>query len=132
MQTSKAYKYNPELRVVKRNCYYCGTPITKGRTDKKYCNRNCQNAYNNQLHAAENNNMRRVNYILSKNRRLLSNFIGVKENIKVAKSDLINLGFQFNYHTHTQTNSRKQTYYYCYEFGYLNMDHDQILIVRGN
>jgi hypothetical protein len=40
------------------------------------------------------------------------------------------MGFRFQYFTHTYTNRNGQLYYFCYEYGYLLLDKERVLIVK--
>ena len=53
-----------------KNCIACNK-IIRGRSDKKFCNDYCRNAYNNQIKSPTNNLIRNTNNRLSKNRRIL-------------------------------------------------------------
>ena len=112
-----------------RTCLSCGKPL-KGRSDKKFCDDYCRNNYNNQVKANTNNYVRNVNNALRKNRHILESLLGIQEMIKVSKQRLISEGFQFKYHTHTYTTTKASTYFFCYEFGYLPLEGDLVLIVK--
>lgn len=109
-------------------CLECNEPI-RGRADKKFCSDLCRNAYNNKLNSDSSNLMRNVNNILRKNRRILEGLIP-DEMAKISKSKLADLGFNFNYFTNLYTNKKGDTYYFIYEFGYLPIEHDYMLLVK--
>jgi len=112
-----------------KTCQACGKPL-KGRSDKKFCDDYCRNAYNNQLKSTSNNYVRNINNALGKNRRILEGIFPPGEKMtKTTKEKLQRLGFQFKYFTHTYTNKKGNVYYFCYEYGYLPLDHDWYLIV---
>jgi len=111
-------------------CLNCGKPL-KGRSDKKFCDDSCRNNYNNQLKSIVNNQMRNVNNVLGKNRRILESLLPeTEETGKASKEKLLRLGFQFKYITHLYTTKTGKTYYYCYDYGYLPLENDWYLIVR--
>lgn len=111
-------------------CLNCGKPL-KGRSDKKFCDDSCRNNYNNQLKSIVNNQMRNVNNVLGKNRRILESLLPeTEETGKANKEKLLRLGFQFKYITHLYTTKTGKTYYYCYDYGYLPLENDWYLIVR--
>jgi len=115
-----------------KNCITCGK-LLKGRSDKKFCDDQCRNSHNNQLKSGVNNYKRKVNGTLSKNRRILEDLFVRNGKIKRVKRDLlVGLGFQFNYLTHTYNNRKGSTYVYCYDYGYLEMEKDWLLIVKAN
>ncbi len=112
-----------------KKCLACDK-ILQGRTDKKFCNDYCRNAYNNQLKSANSNTVRNINNALLKNRRILETTLGSEEMAKTTKEKLLHQGFQFKYLTHTYTNKKGNIYFFCYEFGYLTLEHDWYLVVK--
>jgi uncharacterized protein YjdB len=112
-----------------KQCLFCSNKIT-GRTDKKFCNDYCRNAYNNQLKSANSPAVRNINNTLIKNRRILETMLGEEKMIKQLKEKLLTQGFNFKYFTHNYTNQKGNIYYFCYEYGYLPLEHDWFLIVK--
>ena len=114
-----------------RSCLQCGRVI-KGRIDKKFCDDGCRNAFNNKQKTGNTPLMRNINNILRKNRQLLENVIPEGEGMgKTTKRKLTDAGFNFTYHTHQYTNKKGDTYGFCYEFGYLLLEGDWILVVKN-
>ncbi len=111
-------------------CLECQNPI-KGRSDKRFCDDACRNAYNNRLNSNENNRIRNINNALRKNRRILRQVLADEKMIKVNSDYLKKKGFDFEYHTHHLHTSKGQTYLFIYEYGYLPLDGDQYLIVKN-
>lgn len=109
-------------------CLDCGNPI-KGRTDKKFCDDQCRSNYNNRLKADNSVVIKTINQILNKNRKILEKF-NPEGKAKISKSKLIKDGFNFSYHTHTYETQKGQTYTFCYEYGYLDLEHDFCLLVK--
>ena len=121
----------PEQKETK-TCLFCKKPV-KGRSDKKFCDDYCRAAYNNELKSAANNYIRNVNNALGKNRRILAGLLPETESTAKANKDkLIEKGFQFKYHTHQYTAKNGNSYFYCYEYGYLPLENNWILIVKRN
>lgn len=113
-------------------CLLCGKAL-KGRSDKKFCDDYCRAAYNNDLKSATNNYIRNVNNALGKNRRILENLLPAGEQtVKANRDKLIERGFQFKYHTHNYSTKNGNTYFYCYEYGYLLLENNRLLIVKRN
>lgn len=112
-----------------KKCLCCANKIT-GRTDKKFCNDYCRNAYNNQLKSTGSAVVRNINNALIKNRRILETLMGEEKMVKAPKEKLLQQGFSFKYFTHNYTNQKGNIYFYCYEYGYLPMEHDWFLIVK--
>lgn len=113
-----------------KQCLDCSRPL-KGRTDKKFCDDYCRNHYNNRQNSDQNNLVRNINNILRKNRRILQQILREEEETaKIRKEELLQMGFQPKYHTHQYHTQKGQTYHFCYEYGYLPLEQDWILIVR--
>lgn len=113
-----------------KTCLQCGK-IIRGRADKKFCDDYCRNNHNNLLKAHANNYVRNINNALCKNRRILENLVPANEEMyKTTRQKLLQTGFQFKYMTHTYINKKGNTYFFCYDFGYLPLENDSVLIVR--
>ena len=113
-----------------RACLICGKHL-QGRTDKKFCNDYCRNAYNNRLHCEDNNYVRNINQNLRKNRRILEGFLHSARNMaRAPQYQLYTKGFRFQFYTHTYTNRKGHLFYFCYDYGYLLLDKEKVLIVR--
>lgn len=119
------------MQLERKTCLSCSKNI-KGRADKKFCDDYCRNNYNNQLKAYSNNIVRNVNNALKKNRRILETLLSVNEDtVKTTRQIMMMKGFHFKYLTHTYTNRKGNTYCFCYDYGYLELEGDWILLVRG-
>lgn len=113
-----------------RTCLNCGELI-KGRVDKKFCDDQCRNNYNNSQKAISTNLIRNVNNALKKNRMILQGMIPEGESVgKTTKDRLIRQGFHFKYFTNTYENKKGNIYMYCYDYGYLPLDGDWYLVVK--
>ena len=110
-----------------RKCLECEKPIY-GRRDKKFCDDQCRNAYNNRQNADSNNYVRNVHNILRKNRRVLEE-LNPNGKAKTTRSKMMEKGFDFNYHTSTYTTKAGATYFFCYEYGYLVLEGDYVALV---
>lgn len=113
-----------------KHCIDCGAPLT-GRSDKRFCDDYCRNHYNNKMKSGSNNLIRNINNVLKKNRNVLSSLLSVGDDTtKVSREKLLESGFLFKYGTHSYTNKKGNVYIFCYDYGYLKLDNDIILIVR--
>jgi len=113
-----------------RLCPECGTEI-KGRTDKKFCSDLCRNAFNNKVNSDATRYVRNVNNILRRNRRVLEELLQ-GDKITLPRQKLTDKGFNFKYCTSVVTTRNNHTYLFCYEFGYMPIEKDLVLIVRRN
>ncbi|MDN3579666.1 hypothetical protein [Mucilaginibacter flavus] len=114
---------NPE-----RTCLDCGEPL-HGRADKKFCNDLCRNNYNNQLNSNSYNLVRNINNILRRNRRVLEE-LNPTGKTKTTRKKLAAKGFDFDYITSVYQTKAGAVYLYCYEYGYLFLEGDEVLLVK--
>jgi predicted nucleic acid-binding Zn ribbon protein len=113
---------------MEKYCLDCGEVI-QGRSDKKFCNDQCRNSYNNIQNTDANNFMRTVNRILRKNRLILCD-LNPSGKTKTHRDKLLEKGFNFSYHTHIMTTKSGSVYRFCYEQGILELDNNFILLVE--
>ena len=66
------------MTVVSKLCLECDEPLF-GRVDKKFCNDQCRNAYNNRVNKITNDFVRHVNVILRKNRKIIASLLMEKK-----------------------------------------------------
>jgi hypothetical protein len=111
-------------------CQEC-EQVLKGRTDKRFCNDSCRNAFNNRVNSKENNLMKKINNQLKRNRKILQMILGEEKMYKSNKAKLLAEGYALDYHTHRICTSKGNEYVFCYEFGYLDLGNDFILIVKS-
>jgi len=111
-----------------RNCQECNLKLS-GRKDQKFCSDYCRNTYNNRLNEDATNYVRRINNILRKNRRILSQ-LNPKGKITVDGITLAEEGFNFHYYTNMYSTKTGSTYIFCYEQGYLKLDEDRYMLVH--
>ncbi|WP_419870659.1 hypothetical protein [Chryseobacterium sp. CT-SW4] len=111
------------------NCLECGEKIM-GRSDKKFCNDACRNAYNNKQNKDSNNLMRNINNKLRKNYRILRE-VNTEGKTKILRSKLHALGFDFEYFTHLKVYKNGSEYKFIYDYGYKFLEDNFVLIVRN-
>ena len=111
-----------------RLCLDCEA-VLRGRADKKFCDDQCRSNYNNKLKLRDHGLVKKINQILTINRKLLR-----EENpsgkAKVKREKLAKKGFDFDYHTHHYTTNTGNAYVFCYEYGYLLLENDEVLLVK--
>lgn len=111
-------------------CRYCSRPL-KGRSDKKFCDDQCRNTYNNQQKRQRSDTETAINRLLHRNRSILEWVWEQKrQSITVNREDLLRAGYHFRYHTHSYTNRKGGMYRYCYEYGLLQLDPERYLVVK--
>jgi hypothetical protein len=111
-----------------RLCLDCGKPI-QGRADKKFCDDQCRSNFNNQLNSDSHNLVRNINNTLRRNRRILQQ-LSPTGKTKTTRKKLDVLGFNFNYFTGIYQTKTGSTYNFCYDYGYLILREEEILIVK--
>ena len=112
----------------KRVCLNCGYEL-HGRSDQKYCSDSCRNAYNNQQNYNSTNFIRNINNILKRNKKILEQLCPY-DKAKSTKGKMATDGFNFNYHTNTYLTKKGQEYIFCYDYGYLELENNQVVIVK--
>ena len=118
------------METSEKKCIECNKTL-KGRVDKKFCDDYCRNSYNNKLNSDTNAYVRNINNTLRKNRRILEDTLPATEEMaKITRTKMIEKGFLFKYFTHTYSNKKGNIYYFCYEYGYLFLEGDWILVVK--
>lgn len=113
-----------------RKCIACHKPF-QGRVDKKYCSDACRFSANN-LKRRENQQTRliaAINSKLTKNRSILKH-LNPEGKTTIRKEYLLLQGFDFRYHTHQYQTLKGNTYTFCYDFGYLLLPEEKVLIVN--
>lgn len=110
-------------------CIECGEKII-GRSDKKFCNDACRNAYNNKQNKDSSNLMRNINNKLRKNYRIL-NEVNTDGKTKSSKKKLQSLGFDFNFFTQIKVYKNGSEYRFVYSQGYKHLDDEFVLIVKN-
>ncbi|MBA2744891.1 MAG: hypothetical protein H0U44_01580 [Flavisolibacter sp.] len=75
--------------------------------------------------------MRMINKTLKRNRDILMNSLtGKKRSKKISLKTLELKGYQFHYFTHQAPDKNGQILRFCYEFGYLTIDQQRVLLVK--
>lgn len=111
------------------NCLECGDKLF-GRSDKKFCNDGCRNAYNNRQNRDVTNLMRRVNKRLRDNYHILSELNFRDGKAKTTRSRLAAQNFDFEYFTRLKIYKNGSQYQFVYNIGYRYLEDDWILVVK--
>lgn len=111
-------------------CLECNEKII-GRSDKKFCNDACRNAYNNKKNQDTSNLMRNVHNTLRKNYRILSELQFNEGKAKSTRQNLSIKGFDFTYFTYFKVYKNGAEYRFVYDIGYKYLDNDWLLIVKN-
>lgn len=120
VNTDKKKLYIERMPRKAASCLYCGKLIRSGRADKKFCDAGCKDAFNNEQKEGERNEIRTIDIIIKKNRRILKKLYDKeKPEIKFTREELTREGFEFGFMTHIAITKRKgNEILFCYDYGY--------------
>ncbi|QCR21114.1 hypothetical protein [Pontibacter sp. SGAir0037] len=113
-----------------RTCTQCAKVIV-GRSDKRYCSDACRHLSNNtsRRHSEGERRMQQVNGALRKNRSILRQ-LSPQGKTTIPRQYLELAGFDFRYFTQLYRTQRGNTYHLCYDYGYLLLPEEKVLIVN--
>lgn len=113
-----------------RVCGQCGEPLA-GRADKKFCSDQCRATAGNVRKLADKGEqlMRDINATLRHNRQVLRH-ASLEGKTTVRRQVLRQAGFDLGYFTHQYRTQKGNTYHFCYDFGYLLLEEEKVLIVN--
>ncbi len=109
------------------NCLECNEAL-KGRSDKKFCDDSCRNAFNNKRNKDVSNLMRQINSQLRKNYRLLQEFATPNEESLITSIKLSNEGFIFDYFTGYKISWEGREIRMVYDIGYEFLENSYLKI----
>jgi len=112
---------------VNKKCLECGAGLA-GRTDKKFCDQTCRSGYHNSLYREETVDLRKIDKIMRRNRRILQTHVRAGRS-KIHRVLLLDSGFDFKYFTHFMEDKGGKQYRFCYEYGYSFGGSDIIVIL---
>lgn len=118
------------METKEKECAYCGTAIV-GRVDKKFCSDQCRARVGNQkkLEGKGERLMREINGTLRRNRQVLQK-ASPEGKTTLRREVLLAAGFDFRHFTHLYRTQRGNTYHFCYDYGYLLLPEEKVLIVN--
>jgi len=113
-----------------KSCTHCSKKLV-GRTDKKFCNNYCRSSFHNDQLGNRTNYIRRINYLLQKNRQILAASYSIHPAKKpIPLSTLFIQGFSAMHFTHQEKNQRNDTFIFCYDYGYRKVGRNAVQIVQ--
>lgn len=114
-----------------RKCLLCEKSF-RGRSDKKFCNDYCRNAYNNSRKTINQNEVRRINNVLSKNRKILDSLSSdtASSCVRVKGDVLTEMGFVFKYQTQVKNHKSGLNIWFCYDYYYLELYKDWYVFAK--
>ncbi len=111
-----------------RLCPVCGDPII-GRVDKKFCSDQCRNSFNNKRYSSKGDLIKKINRVLKKNHSILE-ALNKSGKTKVARSKLLQEGFDFSYFTGIYETQKGGKYHLVYNQGYLKLSEELLLLIK--
>lgn len=116
----------------KLHCQECQQELGRGRSDRKFCDELCRNAYHNKQKIFESKETKRVRLILNKNRRILRTLLKNEREKVIATERLLRLGYDFDYLTHRKLSATYQyEYTYCFDYGYRVVKEGTLKVVKA-
>jgi len=112
---------------MKKRCFVCGESF-RGRSDKKFCSAYCRSSYHNRIYAREDREMRRINNILRRNRRLLLSHLS-DQRPSANLMRLVEQGFRTDYCTGYTLMDSGRVQYRCYEVCYEVNETEQTVVL---
>ncbi|MEJ8800468.1 DUF2116 family Zn-ribbon domain-containing protein [Pontibacter sp. H249] len=111
-------------------CPQCGKALS-GRADKQFCSDQCRAQVHNQKRRqnAGEQLIQGVNAALRRNRTILRQ-ASPQGKTTTYKQLLEMAGFDFRHFTHLYRTSKGNTYHFCYDYGYLLLPEEKVLIVN--
>ncbi|MBB6612365.1 hypothetical protein H7F15_15040 [Pontibacter sp. Tf4] len=111
-------------------CLQCAATIM-GRSDKRYCSDQCRYLANNKAKRQSQGEKRiqQVNAALRKNRSILKQ-LSPQGKTTIPRQYLELAGFDFRYLTQLYRTQKGNTYSLCYDYGYLLLPDEKVLIVN--
>lgn len=114
-----------------RKCPECGEKIV-GRSDKKFCDSNCRNNFNNRHKSDDEQLIIRQNSGLRRNRKILK-LLCPNGKATVRKEVLDSMQYDYTLFTGLYITQEGQIYYLCYDFAFaaiVQRNIDKVLIVN--
>jgi len=98
-----------------KTCKQCGKQLS-GRSDKKFCDAYCRNAFNNQHKAQDEQFIQFVNAKIRRNRRILKDLCRVGK-VTVRKDILDQMGYDYRYFS-SIFKTKGGIYYLVYDYAF--------------
>lgn len=98
-----------------KQCLYCNKPL-KGRTDKKFCDDACRNAFHNNLNSPKREVINPIVNILKKNRAILLDFLSKGQTNQISREEMLKAGYDFQYYTEYMR-AAEYDLFFCFDVG---------------
>lgn len=101
-----------------------------GRADKKFCDHQCRNEFNNRKNGELPATIRNINNMLKRNRQILAAVCLDSAQTTIGRRFLEEQGFSFIYHTGAEQKTGGTTIRYCYDYSYSMTDDNDWVIIK--
>jgi hypothetical protein len=114
-----------------KKCLLCEKHF-RGRSDKKFCDDYCRNAYNNSRKMINSNEVRKVNNVLAKNRKILESLSCELSSkyFKIKKESLVDMGYVFKYQTQQKKYKSGISIRFCYDYYYFELNNGWVVMAK--
>jgi hypothetical protein len=114
---------------MKKQCLSCNHEM-QGRADKRFCSLACKNAYNNEQRRQSRGATEEIDGYLHRNREVMALLMGDTKKATFDRLVLQRAGFKFDYLTGLYFTREGKMYRIVYDFAWLDIDGQNILLVR--
>lgn len=114
---------------MEKKCQHCSKSL-HGRSDKKFCDLNCKNAFNFGQRRQTRSEVKEIDGYLHRNREILATLTVNASNIEMDRLVLTQTGFKYEHHTSTYLNKEGRLYRIVYDYAWLDLSDQTIQIVR--
>jgi hypothetical protein len=118
-----------DIQPLVQKCTHCTKPM-RGRSDKKFCSDGCRSSYHSTRIPENTRYIRKVNYVLRKNRNIMILLLKSKTETTVTRLLLLSLGFHFDYYTNIRKDENGEVQH-CYDYCYMFLSENKIVIKRA-
>lgn len=112
-----------------KKCPQCGKPL-HGRSDKKFCDSTCKNAFNFAQRRDTRNEVKEIDGYLHRNREILATLMGESKKEMFDRAVLTRAKFRWEYMTSIYKNKQGKWYHLVYDYAWMEFSDQQVLVVR--
>jgi len=113
---------------MERGCLECGYKLV-GRTDKKFCNDYCRNAFNNKRYRKEHHVKRQIQGVLNLNYGILKGICDQEAVTESTVQDLRSKGYQMQFFTNLSLTGEGEVLRQCFDMGLLTKENGQLYVI---
>ncbi len=114
---------------MEKECQQCGKPL-HGRTDKKFCDSACKNAFNFAQRRDTRNEVREIDGYLHRNREILAMLMGESKKEMFDRAVITRAKFRWEYMTGIYKNKEGKWYHLVYDYAWMEFSTQQVLVIR--